>query len=259
MFYPFCAQEFIMKTVAPMLEQLVYVFKGKTTITTSTVDSSMIQRSDAAAAYIERGPIIPRDPLRFEFSGVSIWLDIEGSEKGGDYHRAINDCASKLGLMPIQGHVTAIYGITHLTEDEARLKFCGDVRTHFLGRGWPHLQPIGVLSDVELDGVNGGRMDMRWSEITLSSSDEHEACLDVLHKIFHKGSTSDQERRRPWRPHASIAYDNPEDSPLGLLETVEIISRYPSLTKNAKRVTGMSLWSTEGRISEWRCIERFEF
>lgn len=225
-------------------------------------DNSMVQFSKASTAYVDKGctSIIPREPLRYEFSGVSIWLDIEGSKEGGDYYRAIIDCASKLGLTPIQGHVTAIYGITHLTEDEARMKFCSDVRTHFLGiGGWPDLQPIGVLSDMSIDGVNGGRMDMRWSEITLSSSDEHEACLDTLHDIFHDESSSGKVHRRPWRPHASIAYDNPEDSSLGLLETLEVVSLYPSLTQNVKRVNGMSLWSTEGRMSEWRCIERFEF
>ena len=49
------------------------------------------------------------------------------------------------------------------------------------------LRPIGMVADVELDGVNGGTMDMAWCEITFASSDAHEKLVDIVHDIFHAG------------------------------------------------------------------------
>ena len=124
---------------------------------------------------------------------------------------------------------------------------------------------MGILSDVEVSRVNGGMMDMTWSEITFSTSDEHEDCLDLLHQImFHQvggGNTPAQhpKRKAPWKPHASLAYDNVDSSSLNLLDTVRVVSKYPTLMSKCKKVVGMSLWSTEGKIDDWRRLECFEF
>ena len=201
-----------------------------------------------------------REPLRFVFSGLSIWLEIDGCQHGGDFHSCIQACAAAFDLEPIPaGHVTAIYGMTHLTEQEAIHKFLNHVKPQLLERTckWPSLQPIGLLSDVELNGVNDGQMDMAWSEITFSTSEEHESCIDLLHEIFYESKNVRQGQQ--WRPHASLVYDNPVPTPINLLDTAKIVSQYPSLTSMAAPVVALSLWRTEGRISDWRRIERFEF
>ena len=108
------------------------------------------------------------------------------------------------------------------------------------------------LSDISFDGVNGEVMDMAWSEITFATSSQHEEILDAVHKIFHKKCRDPDER---WSPHLSLAYDNPEDSPLCLEHAVSLVSRYPTLVKERK-AKAISLWSTYGRMDEWRCLDR---
>jgi len=152
----------------------------------------------------------------------------------------------------------SIPGMNHLSQDEYVEKFSNVLKPLFLERGgWPDLKPIGILCDIELKGVNGGLMDMAWSEITMATSNDHEACLDLIHNIFY--SESDPKRKGPWKPHASLAYDNYDMTTLNLQDTVNIVSKFPSLTSRSKRVIAMSLWKTEGRINEWSMLERFEF
>ena len=202
--------------------------------------------------------IVPqREPLKFEFRGYSIWLEINGCEIGGDYHSCILDCANIFGVQPIVGHVTAIYGMNHLSEIDFIHRFVNVVKPIFVKRGgWPSLKPVGLLSDVEINGVNGGEMDMAWSEVTMATSEDHEICLDLLYDIFFEAN---KVRKSPWKPHASLVYDNHIDSPLNLLDTIRAVSRYPTLTAEPKKITAMSLWKTSGRISKWEQIERFEF
>lgn len=229
--------------------------KGKTheSLLRFASDSELFSESKSTEIFEKS-----RDPLNFRFCGYSIWLDICGSEEGGDYYSCIDACAEKFGLEPIQGHVTVIYGMTHLTDEEVRRTFRDELMPRFMKerRKWPSLKPIGVLSDVELDGVRGGMMDMAWSEISFSNSDEHESCVDLVHQIFY-GSAKDREGI--WRPHASLVYDNPHSSPLNLFETMKVVAKYPSLLSSAVHVRGISLVKTEGYITEWKVIDHFSF
>jgi len=61
-------------------------------------------------------------------------------------------------VLPIpQAHVTALYGMDHIDEDEARFRFVNYVTPDKFS-SWPHLKSRGVLVDVELAGVDAGRM-----------------------------------------------------------------------------------------------------
>mmetsp|Transcript_57221 Transcript_57221/g.170616 ORF Transcript_57221/g.170616 Transcript_57221/m.170616 type:complete len:118 (-) Transcript_57221:157-510(-) len=108
---------------------------------------------------------------------------------------------------------------------------------------------------------------MAWMEITLATSSEHECMVDIVHDIFHDSSENKYNkadplppRRRPWTPHISLAYDNPdEDSPLSLGAAFCLASEFPSLLEKAERdVTAISLWKTEGQMEDWVQLERIE-
>ena len=67
------------------------------------------------------------------------------------------------------------------------------------------------------------------------------------------------KRHRPWKPHNSIAYDNPETNTLSLLDTITYMSDNPTLLGCERRVQAISLWNTHGRMEEWSCIDRVKF
>ena len=90
------------------------------------------------------------------------------------------------------------------------------------------------------------------------TDDRHESALDELYDIFF-GPKGRGARERPWKPHNSIAYDNPETNTLSLLDTVMYASRDPSLLGKERRVEAISLWSTVGKMEEWSCIDRVRF
>mmetsp|Transcript_27429 Transcript_27429/g.40554 ORF Transcript_27429/g.40554 Transcript_27429/m.40554 type:complete len:230 (-) Transcript_27429:261-950(-) len=199
--------------------------------------------------------LLKREPLRFEFCGYSIWLEIE--EKNNDVSNAINQFAQDLGVLPIpQAHVTALYGMDHIDEDEARYRFINYVTPDKFS-SWPPLKPVGIAVDVEYAGVNGGTMDMAWSEITMATSSAHEEYLDILHNIFYgPKSLHGEDRHKPWMPHLSLAYDNPDNSVVTLDHTTDLLAQNPSLLQRAHRkVTGISLWRTRGKMTEWEKLE----
>jgi hypothetical protein len=95
------------------------------------------------------------DMLRFAFSGYSIWLEPE--QFHSDLDSAIQVSSKELDAYPIPApHVTLIYGITDLLEKEMinrfQSVFSNEVRT------WPPLRHKGFISDIEIEGVNGGLM-----------------------------------------------------------------------------------------------------
>jgi hypothetical protein len=120
----------------------------------------------------------PREPLRFVFRGYSLWLELKQTNilnGRGDLSRMVDDAAAKFGTVPIpMPHVTAIYGID-MDEIDVRRIFREDVRRVLeeraverrrslndaaVGDGglWPDLEALGIIVDVEYDGVKGGTM-----------------------------------------------------------------------------------------------------
>ena len=116
---------------------------------------------------------------------------------------------------------------------------------------------------------------MAWAEVSLAMTPEHETLIDALYDIFFhsdlaSSSTSEEKkeeeyvpRSRPWVPHLSMCYDNPEGLGTSLCRSsmVEFMKeKYPALLENdnnsggvrfTRAVTGISLWRTAGKISDW--------
>eukprot|EP00571_Detonula_confervacea_P012376 CAMPEP_0172302698 /NCGR_PEP_ID=MMETSP1058-20130122/4368_1 /TAXON_ID=83371 /ORGANISM="Detonula confervacea, Strain CCMP 353" /LENGTH=418 /DNA_ID=CAMNT_0013013273 /DNA_START=59 /DNA_END=1315 /DNA_ORIENTATION=- len=171
-------------------------------------------------------------PLRFVFSGYSLWLELEQQEIDnngqGDLDRAMIDAADRFrlgGAIP-SPHVTALYGIDTVSEeDEIRRIFREDVKRVLLEdaekrrrrrrkeesatkedgddddddddgedkKMWPDLAATGIIVGAEFDGVNGGTMDMAWAEVSLATSPEHETLIDALYDIFYHRSAASAE------------------------------------------------------------------
>lgn len=188
-----------------------------------------------------------RKPLQWEFKGLTLWFEFE--EFDDDLTKAI-DYAVKIygtGKIPLP-HATAIYGMTHLTHEEAINKLA---EIPDLLRNWKNVldKPKGLTCDIAEAGKPGQVCTIAWAELTFPTNDNHEVALDALCKLF--GVT----RQGPWRPHISLAYDNPEDSVLNMQDTFAYVSQHPSLIQE-RRIKAVSLWDTEGKMAQWQCLDR---
>ena len=112
-----------------------------------------------------------------------------------------------------------------------------------------------------LNLINNNHSSIAWAQLTLASGPDHEAALDALYDVFY-GSDSQQkkaERHRPWTPHNSFAYDNPEDTILTTANAFEAVAQYPTLLTEERNVAAISLWDTNGKMGDWKCLERITF
>lgn len=201
-----------------------------------------------------------RRKLQWEFKGLTLWLELE--EFNNDISRAVENFSSRHSSPFIpKSHTTAIYGMEHLTVQEAKDRLA-KVKECMVGGQWPSFaKPTGITSDIAVCGRPGQVCSIAWSELTLSTSPQHEAALDALYHLFYTHSSIDEVPLRdgPWKPHNSIAYDNPETNALSLLDTVLYASENPTLLGCERRVEAISLWSTEGKMEEWTCLDRVKF
>lgn len=198
-------------------------------------------------------PIESRRKLKWEFKGLTLWLELE--EFNSDLTEAISDFSARHNSPFIpKPHTTAIYGMEHLTIDEAKAKL-HHVKER-IGQ-WPTFaKPTGITQDIAQVGRPGQVCSIAWCELTLATNAAHEAALDILYELFYGAKYT---RDRPWKPHNSIAYDNPEDNTLTLLDTVLYASQKPTLLGKERRVEAISLWSTEGKMEDWKCLDRVRF
>ena len=249
---------------------------------------------------------ILRPPLRFVFKGWSIWLDVEAEgTPPGKFTDALAYAARRHAVQPIPApHVTVIYGIDHIAEEAVRRRFRSlEASLSQLREGrndtavWPPLASKGVLSDIELEGVDGGTMTMAWSEVSLQTSELQERLVDHVWDVMMCGGSDEggeeytttiicPTRPAPWLPHLSLCYDNPEGTPLNLVDALDVVAKHPFLlggegvrggeggrrqghdqdqegrrssARKQLRLTGLSLWNTEGSMDEWRCVDRIAF
>ena len=188
-----------------------------------------------------------RRPLQWEFKGLTVWLEYEEFDR--DLSNAVDHAARLYGTegIPVP-HSTAIYGMEHLTHEEAieRLNKIPTVLSK-----WPLMEsPRGVTCDISREGQPGQVCTIAWAELTLRTNDQHEQALDTLHELF--GVT---RSGGPWTPHISLAYDNPDDSVLNMSDTLYYVLKNQSLLQ-PRRVRSISLWDTQGKMAEWRCLDR---
>jgi len=192
-----------------------------------------------------------RLPLQWEFKGLTVWLEYE--EYDQDLTRAIDHAVHAYGIdrIPVP-HSTAIYGMEHLSEEEAIEKLNEVPR--ILPRGaWPTMDaPRGVTCDIAQEGRPGQVCTIAWSELTFRTNDGHESALDALYGHFE---VPGGRPGGPWTPHISLAYDNPEDPVLKLRDLVDYVIAHPSLMYSRK-VKALSLWNTEGKMADWQCLDR---
>ena len=118
--------------------------------------------------------------------------------------------------------------------------------------------------------ANLARSSIAWAQLTLASGPDHEIALDALYDVFYGGSSSSSsepelatrkkaERHRPWTPHNSFAYDNPEGTVLTTAGAFEAVAQHPTLLTEERDVAAISLWDTNGKMGDWRCLERITF
>jgi hypothetical protein len=93
-------------------------------------------------------------------------------------------------------------------------------------------------------------------EVTYETSEEHERLLDLVANWFHIDSNV-PPRAKPWSPHVSLAYANPEVS-ISQEYLASFVKRHPTLRKR-RRIQAISLWSTAGTMEAWKCLDRIPF
>jgi len=215
-----------------------------------------------------------REALRFRFKGYTIWMEPEqfpveiiSKEDGvsvntvSDLDHIIATISTEQGLQPIpKPHVTLLYGMSQFSsEEEVKAIFQGEFKDSLskmeIGNtidNWSSpLKFSDGLFGVCFDGVDGEEMDMAWTEITFAKAPEYERMVDNVYQMFYKNQGS----MHKWSPHLSLAYDNPEDTRLSSAVVPDMISRFPTLTKDRK-IEAISLWDTNGPMSDWRCLDR---
>lgn len=225
-----------------------------------TTDDGMPPAAEPAAAADEPDGVdrTGRRRLQWEFKGLTLFLELE--EFDGDITAAVEDLSRRRSSPWIpRPHATAIYGMEHLAAAEAAARLRGVPRA-LPGGAWPPFAPpTGIVCDVAVCGRPGQVCDVAWSELTLATGPRHEAALDALHGLFRGDLPGAPDRERPWKPHCSVAYDNPETNALSLLDTAVYASAHPTLLGRGRRVEAISLWSTVGKMEEWFCLERVKF
>lgn len=195
-----------------------------------------------------------RPSLDFVFSGFTLWLMLEDTKM--DIPSAIAELSSAVGIeaLPIP-HVTLFYNVAHESSDAA-LSFFQTFKTKI--KSWPPLEPIGCVCDTEYAGVDGGLMDMTWAEISFKTNSHHLKCVEDAKQAFGGPSLCKTYELDKWKPHLSMAYDNPVDTPLTTKAFISVASKYPSLWMTRK-IIGVTLVDTNGKIGDWKVLDSFEF
>jgi hypothetical protein len=91
-------------------------------------------------------PAAFREPLRYNFEGYSITLTLEQFDN--DLDKALVFAAGQHGLEPVpEPHVTLLYYIVDMTEDEVKRRFREEVGPTIIS--WPPLETIGLFAGTD--------------------------------------------------------------------------------------------------------------
>lgn len=107
-------------------------------------------------SFASRYPAAPsRTPLQWEFAGLTLWIELE--EFSQDITNCIRYMTHRYGVELIpQSHMTAIYGMEHLSKEEACERLRCQVKEALPGGKWPKFRaPIGIVQDVAVAGNPG--------------------------------------------------------------------------------------------------------
>ena len=107
-------------------------------------------------SFVSRHPAAPpRTPLQWEFAGLTLWIELE--EFSQDITNCIRYMTHRYGVELIpQSHMTAIYGMEHLSKEEACERLRCRVKEALPGGKWPKFRaPIGIVQDVAVAGNPG--------------------------------------------------------------------------------------------------------
>jgi len=257
------SKQLMHSTVAPMDLDVPSVTESEV----SSDDESFVGLQETPSTADRRA--IPSE-LQWKFYGLTLWLELEEFDQ--DLSKAIDDLSNLFNVEKIpQSHITAIYGMTHLSANEAKQRLHA-VKDYI--PKWPSFsRPTAVVQDIAEAGRPGQVCSVAWGELTFSSNAAHEDALDELYEIFFldektrlKGKIEDEKimqvrsmRNRPWKPHNSVAYDNPDNSPMSLGDMVQYVASHPTLLTKPRRVNAISLWDTNGTMGQWNCLDRVYF
>jgi len=149
------------------------------------------------------------------------------------------------------------YGVKYDNEETA-LKYFHDVTNEI--KSFPPFRGNGIVADVERNGVDGGLMNMVWTEISFKCSKEHTAVVDRCRELFPGGETY---QPNCWRPHLSLGYDNPnEGCKMNMSTLAASVAAVEAKGENVfqeREIDGFALVDMNGDISEWRVIEEIMF
>mmetsp|Transcript_29008 Transcript_29008/g.54754 ORF Transcript_29008/g.54754 Transcript_29008/m.54754 type:complete len:202 (-) Transcript_29008:913-1518(-) len=199
--------------------------------------------------------------LTYVFSGYTLWLDV--LDEDNSIRNVMDGMEAEHNTAHIQRpHVTLVYGVPH-TLESSLLSF-RSLLPHFSSLKAKTLTPNGLICDTEIAGVNSGKMDMIWSEVSLKASPAFASTRRAIESIFdvtgneEKKDGTGREDGEEWRPHLSLAYDEPGGGTLDLKSVVRHVSKEEGIWKDVK-IKGVSLWDMNGTIEEWKMIEEVVF
>lgn len=192
-----------------------------------------------------------------EFSGISVWLEPDHTEelsKRMDFLR--RRCGGdESGVSQFLPHVTLLYNLQNKGQQDdpkALLTKCwenfrsnkGNQTTSFsmIASDWYYFRYPKSADDGKGFGCSIsflGIQRSRWLE------DLHQACLNFL----------GQGERDVFIPHLSMVYA-PEEKEDFLIRSTKMESERGTLLNEPMPIKYLSLWSTQGHISEWYPILR---
>lgn len=203
----------------------------------------------------EEPPLTLRQ-LDFAFDGYTIWLIPASQSRVAD---SMNQLAASLSIEAVPApHLTLFYGVT-FQDDAAAVAAFGSVKD--VCQSFPPLRCVGCVCDVEMAGVDGGLMDMSWAEISYKRDSQHHNPFKAAHAAFcsEQDPAAVDESFKQWKPHMSLAYDNPSGNRLHTASLLRAIVETPGLMQPTREIVGMQLWRTKGTMGQWKRLDEYTF